>query len=58
MKLAGFLLLLSGWIVVIAATILLGNAARAGFVVAGLGVEALGIALVFHAHLLRRGERG
>ena len=58
MKLAGSLLLLSGWIVVIAAIVLLGNAARTGFVVAGLAVEALGMGLVFHAHLLRGGERG
>ncbi|HVH86075.1 MAG TPA: hypothetical protein VM912_05075 [Terriglobales bacterium] len=58
MKLAGSLLLLSGWIVVIAAIVLLGNAARTEFVVAGLVVEALGTGLVFHAHLLRGGERG
>ncbi len=56
MKLAGFLLLLSGWMVAIAAVVLLGSAARALFALAGIGVEALGLSLVFHSHLVDRGQ--
>jgi len=52
MKLAGFLLLLAGWAIVIFAVALLASAAqRAGFTVAGLGVEALGLVLAFRSHL-------
>jgi hypothetical protein len=59
MKLAGFLLLLAGWGIVIAACILLVPAtARGLFVLAGLGVELLGLALVFRSHIVLRGERG
>ena len=66
MKLAGFLLLLAGWMIALAAVVLLGSAASragqtgltglTGFVLAGLGVEALGLVLVARSHLLRRGE--
>ena len=53
MKIAGFLLLLAGWIIVVSAVILLASALpRAGFVLAGFGIEALGLVLVFRAHLL------
>ena len=38
----GFLLLLAGWFLVLAAIVLLFAASRAGFVLAGMGVEALG----------------
>ncbi|HWC17954.1 MAG TPA: hypothetical protein VG498_13120 [Terriglobales bacterium] len=58
MKLAALLLLLSGWIVVIAAVALLGNAARVTFVLAGISVEALGLGLLFHSHLAYRGGQG
>jgi hypothetical protein len=58
MRLAGFLLLLSGWGVVIAAVALLAGVARAGFVAAGLGVEALGFVLVIRSHLVLEDERG
>jgi len=51
MKLGGFLLLLSGWaILVTALSILHGNAVPA-FVYAGFGVEILGLVLVFRGHL-------
>lgn len=52
MKLAGLLLLASGWLIVLAAIALLppGNA-RAIFVVAGFGVETLGLALTIRAHI-------
>ncbi len=58
MKLAGFLLLLSGWIVVLAAVALLLNGARVGFVLAGIAVEALGLGLAIHAHSSPGGQRG
>jgi len=61
MKLAGFLLLLSGWGIVLAALTMLAQAqvtARTGFVLAGVSVEALGLVLVVRCHLLRRGHRG
>ena len=58
MKFAGFLLLLSGWGVVIAAVALLAGVARAGFVAAGLGVEALGFVLVVRSHLRLEDEQG
>ncbi len=59
MKLAGFLLLLAGWGIVLAAVVLLRSALpRTGFVLAGMGVEVLGLVLVFRSHLVVRGERG
>ncbi len=57
MKLAGFLLLVAGWMIVVAAVALLGpTSARAAFVLAGLGVEALGLSLVIRSHLGFREE--
>jgi len=51
MKIAGFLLLLVGWLLVLAAVVLLAApASRSGFVLAGIGVEILGLFLVFRAH--------
>ena len=58
MKVVGFLLLLAGWWIVLAAIALLGPAlARTGFVLAGVGVEALGLILVVRSHQILRGER-
>jgi hypothetical protein len=55
MKAAGFMLLLAGWGIVLAALLLLAAAgAQAIFVFAGVAVEALGLTLVIRAHLLRR----
>jgi len=52
------LLLLAGWGIVLAAVVLLmAEAPRAAFVLAGTGVEALGLALVIRAHPAPRGER-
>lgn len=57
MKLLGFLLLLAGWLLVLAAIVLLpSQAARVAFVFAGIAVEVLGFALVIRAHLLSPGE--
>lgn len=58
MKLAGFLLLISGWIVALAAVALLVNGARVAFVLAGIGVEALGLGLAIYAHRFIGSERG
>ena len=58
MKLAGFLLLFSGWIVVLAAVALLADGARAGFVLAGIAIEGLGLGLATHAHRFLESGRG
>jgi hypothetical protein len=59
MKLAGFLLLLTGWGIVLAAVVLLGTGtARACFVLAGVAVEILGLVLAIRSHILWRAERG
>jgi len=59
MRLAGFLLLLSGWGIVLSAVALLASALpRDCFVLAGMGVEAVGLILVMRSHLLLPGERG
>jgi hypothetical protein len=52
MKLTGFLLLLCGWFIVLSAVALLPSGlSQVSFVLAALSVEALGLALVFRAHL-------
>ena len=57
MKLPGFLLLLAGWGIVLAAIILLMAAVpRAAFVAAGIAVEIVGLVLVIRAHARPRGE--
>lgn len=57
MKPFGFLLLLAGWLIVLTAIALLpGAAARAAFVLSGVAIEILGLALVVRAHLLSPGE--
>jgi hypothetical protein len=57
MKLAGFLLLLSGWVIVLVAIMLIPTiAARAAFVLAGIGVETLGLVLVTRSHLVPKDE--
>jgi hypothetical protein len=58
MKLGGFLLLLSGWGIVVAAMALLHGAAVSGFILAGLGVEILGLALILRAHLPASEDNG
>ncbi len=57
MKVLGFLLLVSGWVIVLAALILLGQAwQQRVFVLAGAGVEVLGLILAVRAHRLPREE--
>jgi uncharacterized membrane protein len=57
-KIFGFLLLLAGWGLVLAALVLLAaSVPRAAFVLAGLGVEIAGLALVLRAHWASQGAR-
>jgi hypothetical protein len=52
MKLAGFLLLPAGWAIVLSAVAVLPpGSVRGAFLIAGLGVEALGMGLVAYAHI-------
>ena len=58
MKAAGFVFLFTGWLIVLAAAALLraGGPLRAIFVLAGIGVEALGLVLAARGHLSERGS--
>jgi hypothetical protein len=57
MKLAGFLLLLAGWGLVLSALVLLASVSlQAGFALAGFAVELLGLILVIRSHLPHRRE--
>lgn len=58
MKLTGFLLLVGGWTIVLAAVAMLPSGpSQVAFVLVALGVEALGLTLVFRAHLVPSRER-
>jgi hypothetical protein len=58
MKAMGFLMLLAGWVLVLAAIVLFSSPdLRAAFVLAGLVVETLGLILVFRSHLIPREEK-
>jgi hypothetical protein len=59
MKAVGFLMLLAGWFLVLAAIVLFASApSRAAFILAGMAVETLGLILVFRSHLIPREEKG
>jgi hypothetical protein len=59
MKVMSFLLLLAGWFLVLASIVLFpAPTSRAAFVFAGIGVEALGLTLVFRSHAIPREEKG
>ena len=59
MKVVGFLLLLAGWFLAVAAIVLFASPPlRAAFVLVGIAVEALGLILVFRSHLIPREEKG
>jgi hypothetical protein len=59
MKAVGFLMLLAGWLLVLAAIVLFAAPPlRAAFVLAGIAVETLGLILVFRSHLMPREEKG
>jgi hypothetical protein len=56
MKLFGSLLLLSGWLIVVATLPLLASLpTRAGFAVAGMSVELIGLVLVGRSHWVQKG---
>jgi len=58
MKLVGFLLLLAGCFLVLAAIVLFASPPLlAAFVLAGIAVEALGLILAFRSHLIPREEK-
>jgi hypothetical protein len=58
LKPIGFFLLVMGWILALAAVILLTQAgARTGFILAGLAVEVLGLVLVVRTHISPAPER-
>jgi hypothetical protein len=58
MKAVGFLMLLAGWFLVLAAIVLFASPTlRAAFVLAGVAVETLGLILVFRSHLIPREEK-
>ncbi len=58
MKFAGFLMLVAGWFLALAAIVLFeGPSLRALFVLAGIAVEALGLVLAFRSHLIPREEK-
>ena len=58
MKFVGFLLLLTGWMLVLAAIVLLGlPLSRDVFVLAGLAVEGLGLTFVIRSHLILREDK-
>ena len=51
MKLGGFLLLLSGWAIVVTGLAILHGRAAPAFVYAGFAVEVLSLVLIFRGHL-------
>ncbi len=59
MKIAGIMLLFSGWAIVLAAVALLGKAAgaRAVFIAAGMLTEGIGLTFFVRSHVPARGER-
>ena len=57
MRLAGLGLLLSGWIIAVAALPLLAGGERAFFIAAGLLVEIVGFVLLGRAHRTFEGGR-
>jgi heme/copper-type cytochrome/quinol oxidase subunit 3 len=56
MKFIGFLLLLSGWGIVLAAVLMLHGRPTLAFIALGVAVEILGIVFVARAHLRETGE--
>ena len=58
MRLAGFLLLVSGWIIALSALILVHGNAQSAFALAGLAVEILGLVFVVRTHIIPHGDHG
>ena len=58
MKFVGFLLLVTGWLLVLAAIVLLASPpSRAVFVLAGVALEGLGLTFVIRSHLILREDK-
>jgi hypothetical protein len=57
MRIAGFLLLAAGWVIVTSALFLLSAGARAAFVVAGIAVQMLGLIFSIRTHRVMESER-
>jgi hypothetical protein len=58
MKLFGFLMLLAGWFLVLAAIVLFtARPLQGGFVLIGMGVEVVGLIFAFRSHLVLRKEK-
>ena len=58
MRFVGFLLLLAGWLLVLAAIVLLASPpSRAAFVLTGMAVEGLGLTFVIRSHLVLREDK-
>ena len=57
MRYAGFLFLTSGWVIVLAALILLKSTALAGFVLAGFALQLLGLTFVVRSHVIPHGDK-
>lgn len=59
MKLTGFLLLISGWGIVVAALLILPPVvSRVAFLLAGVAVQILGLVLMVRSHRVLDAERG
>ena len=59
MKLTGFLMLVAGWGIVLASmSLLVSMKPRTIFVLAGLGVEVIGLVLVVRSHLVLEDDTG
>ncbi len=59
MRVLGFLMLVAGWFLALAAIVLFATEpSRAVFVLAGIAVEAVGLVLAFRSHLTPREEKG
>jgi len=57
-KVVGFLMLLAGWFLVLAAIVLFAaSQMRVAFVFVGVAVEAVGLVLTFRSHLIPREEK-
>jgi hypothetical protein len=58
MRIAGFLLLVAGWVIVTAALFLLrAPGPRAAFVVAGIAVQVLGLIFAIRSHRAMESKR-
>ena len=59
MKFTGLLILVAGWVIVLASMPLLASMkSRTIFVLAGLGVEVIGLVLVVRSHVALENETG